>query len=75
MGKNHIFQAIILYFVKVYPDLIDQAPWFCQILYESDFLTDEFFVDWYNKRTAEGWVSPLDINSCLNDIEAEQIMH
>jgi hypothetical protein len=54
MGKNHIFQAIILYFVKVYPDLIDQAPWFCQILYESDFLTDEFFVDWYNKRTAEG---------------------
>ena len=54
---------------------MDYAPTFCKLLYDSDFLTDEFFMIWHKERTVEGWVAPLDATSCLNDTEAEQIMN
>ena len=42
-GLQHIWQAIILFFMNKYPSQQAKASEFCKVLYESEFYNAEFF--------------------------------
>lgn len=46
-GSEHLFQAIILFFIKKYPEQKKLAGTFCKVLYDRKVFTDEFLNDWH----------------------------
>lgn len=58
-GMKRVFQAIILFFVRAYPDMKNQAATFMKILYDNSFYSSEFFTSW------AGSSKGLDKNSCM----------
>ena len=44
-GPQHIWQAIILFFIKKYPSQQGKANEFCKVLHKNKFYTNQFFSD------------------------------
>lgn len=65
IGTKRFFQAVILFFIRCNPGLKNQAPTFCKLLYDTEFITDEFVTIWHSGK------GKLDKNSCLYDKKAE----
>ena len=65
-GTVHLFQAIILYFTKKYPEQKKLAGTFCKVLYDRKVFSDEFLNSWH-----EGNIK-LDKNTKLYDRKADK---
>ena len=65
-GTVHLFQAIILYFIKKYPEQKKLAGTFCKVLYDRKVFSDEFLNSWH-----DGSIK-LDKNTKLYDRKADK---
>jgi translation initiation factor 5 len=65
-GNKHFFQAVILFFVRRFPDLQDQACALLKYLYDKDFFSQDFIIDWHQKK------AKMDKHCVLYDRKAEK---
>ena len=65
-GSIHLFQAIILFFIKKYPEQKKLAGTFCKVLYDRKVFTDEFLNSWHSGEIK------LDKNTKLYDRKADK---
>ena len=65
-GSVHLFQAIVLFFIKKYPEQKKLAGTFCKVLYDRKVYNDEWLCSWH-----AGDIK-LDKNTKLYDRKAEK---
>ena len=66
MGRQHLMQCIVLYFIRRYPNYGVYAGTFCKVLYDNEVFEESFFINWYNRKIK------LDKNSAMYDRKAEK---
>jgi hypothetical protein len=50
IGKKRLLQAIILYFIRIYPEKEFQAPTFMKFLYDDqEIFAKDFLIKWFDK--------------------------
>jgi len=57
------WQAIVLFFMRFYPQIAEQASTFCKILWERDILTSDFFKNWSNQQSNGQLLGMKDIQA------------
>ena len=67
-GASHLFQAIVQYFIKRFPDQKPHASELCMILYNESVIEDQFFINWHAKKLK------TDRDSQMYDHKAEKAM-
>ena len=65
-GSVHLFQAIVLFFIKKYPEQKKYAGTFCKVLYDRKVYTDDWLCAWHGGETK------LDKSTILYDRKAEK---
>jgi len=68
-GLKRVFQAILLFYTQTQPSMQKQAPTFCKQLYDTEFFSGDFFVNWYSSKNYS-----LDKLSCMYDRKASKEM-
>jgi len=66
-GQKRVFQAIILLFMRN-PELKPQAATFMKVVYDAEFFSESFLIDWYNKKLK------MDKTCCMYNSKAEREM-
>ena len=68
LGGEHLFQAIVLYFMRRHADQQKYIEAFMMLLYNQSIFSDEFFISWHSSKKR------LDKNNILCDRKAEKEM-
>jgi hypothetical protein len=68
LGGDHLFQAIILYFMRRHTDQQKYLEAFMMLLYNQSIFSNEFFISWHSGK------KKLDKNNILCDRKAEKEM-
>ena len=66
IGIKHLMQAIVLYFIRRYPQQGVYSGTFCKLLFDQEVFNEKFFIQWFNKKIK------LDKKSIMYDRKAEK---
>jgi hypothetical protein len=61
-----MLQAIILFFIRKYPEQGSYSATFMKFLYDEEIYSDDWLIRWYNRKLK------LDRSCALNDRKAEK---